>query len=253
MSLHRFPGAIWAPIPEAGGPLYVKTQLIYHSTGTKASAAANRRYFADQGVQVESTLVVDYDGGCLQLLEAGEKADANTTASRRAISVEVVGTADQPYTSAQIQTCIAIGRWAVDEHPIPARICPAHNRPGIGWHVMFGAPGPWTTVRGKACPGPERIRQVRDVIIPAVALDAESQIGPAEPPSPPTTPKVEDDMRVIHRPDGLAALLAAGRIYPLQPGEPDAYRSAGVAVEGVTAAEFAHLDAVSQRIAAARP
>lgn len=169
MSLQRFPAATWAPIPEAGNKLYVKTQLIFHSTGTKASASANRRYFAAEGVQVESTFIVDYDGGCLQLLEAGEKADANVSASRRAISVEVVGTADEPYTPAQVATCIAIGRWAVDEHPIPAVACEAHNRPGIGWHVMFGAPGPWTAVRGKQCPGGARIAQVRDLIIPAVA------------------------------------------------------------------------------------
>jgi hypothetical protein len=169
VSKSRFPGATWAPIPEhADGPMYVKTQLIFHSTGTRASAAANRRYFARSDVTVESTLVVDYDGGALQLLDAGERADANTTASRRAISVEVVGEAHEPFTPAQLATCQAIAEWACAEHPIARRQIPEHDASGVGWHVMFGAPGPWTNVRGKECPGPKRIAQVRDLIIPGL-------------------------------------------------------------------------------------
>lgn len=168
MSKDRFPGATWAPIREHGEvSVHSKTQLIFHSTGTRTSAAANRRYFDRTDVQAESTLIVDYDGGCLQLLAAGERADANTTASKRAISVEVVGEAHEPFTSEQVATCIAIARWACAEHPIEPRQCPEHDASGIGWHVMFGAPGPWTTVRGKACPGTKRIAQVRNVIIPA--------------------------------------------------------------------------------------
>jgi hypothetical protein len=169
VSKSRFPGATWAPIPEHGeGPSYTKTQLIFHSTGTRASAAANRRYFARGDVDVESTLIVDYDGGALQILEAGERADANGSANRRAISVEVVGEAHEPYTAAQVATCRAIAEWACSEHPIARRQIPEHDASGVGWHVMFGAPGPWTSVRGKACPGSRRIAQVRDLIIPGL-------------------------------------------------------------------------------------
>jgi hypothetical protein len=174
MSADRFPDATWAPLSESGEHgRHVKTQLIFHSTGTRASAAANRRYFNQAGVKVESTLIVNYDGGALQVMEAYERADANTSASRRAISVEVVGEAHEPFTPAQLATCIAIARWACAEHPIERRQAPVHDASGIGWHVMFGAPGPWTNVSGKSCPGSKRIAQVRDVIIPAV------QRGPA--------------------------------------------------------------------------
>jgi hypothetical protein len=203
VSKQRFPGAEWAPIPEHGdGPLFTKTQLIYHSTGTRASAAANRRWFSRGDVKVESTFIVDYDGGCLQLLEAGEEADANLTASRRAISVEVVGEAHEPYSREQVETCIALGRWAVEHHPIERRIAPAHNKSGIGWHVMFGAPGPWTTVRGKACPGGKRIAQVAHVIVPAVC----------EQPDPPTTPIVEEtDVELYKDGNDLVAWNMLGR------------------------------------------
>lgn len=165
----RFPGATWAPLPESGSHgRYEKTQIIFHSTGTKASAAANRRYFAQENVPVESTFIVDYDGGCLQIMESYERADANTTASKRAISVEVVGEAGEPFTPAQLATILDIADWACRTHPIIRQQIPAHDQSGLGWHVMFGAPGPWTSVKGKECPGPQRIRQVRDLIIPAV-------------------------------------------------------------------------------------
>lgn len=173
MSQEWMPGATHLPIREATEQgSYVKTQLIYHSTGTRAGARANRRYFDNpnesmEKVRVESTFIIDYDGEILQIMPASAKADANMIASRRAISVEVVGTADEPYTPAQMVSCIDIARWACTEHPIARRVIPREPLSGIGWHVMFGAPGPWTTVSGKECPGPQRILQVKNVIIPA--------------------------------------------------------------------------------------
>jgi hypothetical protein len=169
VSKNRYPGATWSPLPESGTHgRFVKTQLIFHSTGTRASAAANRRWFARGEVKAESHFIVDYDGGCLQIMEAYERADANTTASARALSVEVVGEAGEPFTPAQLARCQDIARWACQEHPVDRRQIPAHDASGIGWHVMFGAPGPWTSVRGKECPGSQRIAQVRDRIIPTV-------------------------------------------------------------------------------------
>jgi hypothetical protein len=169
VSKDRYPGATWAPLPESGTHgRHVKTQLIVHSTGTRASAAANLRYFADNKIAVESTFIVDLDGGCLQIMEAYERADANGDSNARAMSVEMVGEAGDPFTPAQLERLYDIARWACTEHPIARRQIPAPTESGIGWHVMFGAPGPWTKVRGKECPGPKRIGQVRDQLIPAI-------------------------------------------------------------------------------------
>jgi len=191
------------PLPEAeNAARYTKTQCIFHSTGTKAGARANARYFAAAAVRVESTFIVDYDGEILQVLPAGARADANGTANRRAISVEVVGTADEPFTPEQVAACIAIGRWACAEHPIPRRLIPAEPLGGIGWHVMFGAPGPWTSVAGKVCPGKQRIAQVRQVIIPAVqATEAESPVPTVQ----------EDDMELYRDGGDLVAFNMTGR------------------------------------------
>lgn len=174
------PGATWLPLPEADDQgSYTKTQLIYHSTGSAAGARANRNYFAQSKVQVESTFIVDYDGEVVQVMEASARADANGSANRRAISVEMVGTGDEPFTPAQVESAIAIARWACDEHQISRRRIPSESESGIGWHVMFGAPGPWTSVAGKVCPGTKRIQQIRDVIIPAATQSAALRLPPA--------------------------------------------------------------------------
>lgn len=227
MSKNRYPGATWAELPESGTHgRHTKTQLIYHSTGTRASAKANQRYFARGEVKVESTLIVDYDGGCLQIMEAYERADANTSASARAISVETVGEAGEPFTQAQVDRLIDIGIWACTEHPIARRQIPEHDESGIGWHVMFGAPGPWTTVRGKECPGPQRIAQVRDVIIPAVrrhfeprkpATKPPAAVEPAPTPAPPAPTVQEDDMarRFKKADDPQQYVLLGDKVKPL--------------------------------------
>ncbi len=59
----RDPGSVRAPLVEAGGPDgLTKTQVIVHSTGTLAPAAANRAYFERGDVAVESTFVVGVRG-----------------------------------------------------------------------------------------------------------------------------------------------------------------------------------------------
>jgi hypothetical protein len=170
----RDPGSLWVPLPENGRQgEHVKTQLIFHSTGTRASAAANAAYFARPDVVVESTFVVGLsrEDPTVQLLDSAQTADANTSASARAIAVEVVGTGDDDFTPWQLAECIRLGRWAADHHPIARRVCPTHDGSGVGWHVMFGAPGPWTDVVGKVCPGDRRIAQLRRDVLPAIFTD----------------------------------------------------------------------------------
>lgn len=66
---------------------------------------------------------------------------------------------------------------------------------------------------------------------------------------PSAPPSIGDDMRVVYVNNGPAALLAgSGRLYPLESGEPSAYRGAGVPVEEVTQAELDVLGRVSERI-----
>lgn len=204
----RDPGSLWKPLPEAGDPDgHKKTQFLAHSTGTLAPASANWRYFANGGVLVESTFIVGLSerDPTLQIMDSTDKADANGSANRRAISVEVVGTGEIPFTDWQIRELVRLGRWAAEEHPIPFRVCPAHDEGGYGWHVMFGAPGPWTKVAGKVCPGARRINQLRDVIFPAI-FRPETPTPP--PPTVPELPDLEDEpMKLITAPNRGIALV----------------------------------------------
>ncbi|SFL08873.1 peptidoglycan recognition protein family protein [Geodermatophilus ruber] len=167
----RDPGSTWRPLPEAGPPDgHAKTQMIYHSTGSLAPASAIGNYFAQENVAVESTFIVGWGphDPTLQIMDSTDRADANGSANQRAISVEVVGDGIGPYNEWQIAECVRLGRWARREHAIPPRVIPSEPAGGFGWHVMFGAPGPWTSVRGKICPGPRRIQQLQDTVFPAV-------------------------------------------------------------------------------------
>lgn len=167
----RDPGSIWAPLPEAGLPDgLAKSQFVVHSTGTRASAAANRRYFARGDVPVESTFIVGLAPAdpTLQVMDSTDRADANGSANGRGISVEVVGLASDPFTDWQISELIRLGRWAREAHALSPRVIPSEAAGGYGWHVMFGAPGPWTSARGKECPGPVRIQQLHERVFPAI-------------------------------------------------------------------------------------
>jgi hypothetical protein len=166
----RFPGVVWAPLPEAGAPDgYTKTQFIVHSTGDNGTAAATARYFGG-ATPNESTFIIGQGphDPTLQIMDSSDRADANVSASIRAISVEVVGDGKSGYNAWQRSEIIRIGIEARKHHPeILPRICPAHDAAGYGWHVMFGAPGPWAGV-AKICPGPVRIQELKDDIFPAI-------------------------------------------------------------------------------------
>ena len=70
-------------------------------------------------------------------------------------------------------------------HAIPASVCPAWDRPGVGWHNLFPQWSPGAT----GCPGPTRTEQLRDVVLPLVAAGVN--------PEPSPTPSEEDDDMAI--------------------------------------------------------
>lgn len=169
------PGVTWAPLPEAGAPDgYEKSQLIIHSTGDNGTARGTAKYFGGSTPN-ESTFIVGRgpDDPTLQIMDSSDRADANVASNDRAISVEVVGDGYGGYNTWQRSEIVKIGRWARKTHPkILPRICPAYNQPGFGWHVMFGAPSPWTG-SAKICPGKMRIAELKSNLFPAIFSDDE--------------------------------------------------------------------------------
>lgn len=159
----RMPGAAWMPLPEnATAPHITATQVILHSA---VGSGSLYRFFRDSS-NLESHFWVDESGRIEQYVDTGRRADANLDANARAISVE---TADNghpdtfPWTPAQLDSLARIIAWAHAEHGIPIRRCPAWDKPGVGYHTMWGAPSHWTPV-AKTCPGKIRIGQFPHVL-----------------------------------------------------------------------------------------
>ena len=93
------------------------------------------------------------------------QADANLNANDFAVSIETQGFGAGEWTPEQLASIKALLIWLHETHDIPLRRCKAWDGSGVGYHVMFGAPGPWTP-RAKTCPGPDRIRQFNEVLVP---------------------------------------------------------------------------------------
>lgn len=171
----RMPGAVWRPLPENSTQSRITpTQVIVHSAVDSPSPLTSLfGFFRRTDVTVESHFHVMVDGTIEQYMDTTVRADANRYANVRAISIETEDNGDPdntPWTPAQIESILKIIRWAHEVHDIPLRVTPAWDQPGIGYHSMWGAPGPWTPSRGKTCPGRVRITQFRDVLLPRLLL-----------------------------------------------------------------------------------
>ncbi len=147
------------------------------------------------------------DGVIWQWVDTERRADANRNANAFALSIETSDGADpdQPWSPRQLASLIALTRRLAELHDIPMRIVTSADDPigGLGWHVMFGAPGPWALV-AKTCPGPVRIAQLHDIVFPALGIGVS--------PPPPKTSSLEESM-LIYAALGSIWLLHSGKSY----------------------------------------
>lgn len=162
-----YPKAVNKLLPEnASQPRITPRAVILHSAAGRGSLYG----FFKNSSSLESHFWVSEKGVVEQYIDTTVRADANRNANSFAVSIETESSpsATEPWTSAQVTAIIALCDWLCSTHGIPRKQIESATGSGIGWHIMFGAPGPWTPV-AKSCPGPARIIQARNVIIPAVA------------------------------------------------------------------------------------
>lgn len=93
------------------------------------------------------------------------------------VSVETEGFGEGKWTPAQLFSIKKIIRWVRSESKFPARVCPRWNAPGVGYHTLFGSPSKWTPV-AKSCPGPQRIQQFKDEIVPWLKGNEDPMLDP---------------------------------------------------------------------------
>lgn len=186
-------------LKDQGSVPIVPTQIILHSLANGWSWDGGVGWLLDPANPLESHYAIRRDGYRVQLVPDTQRAEANYGANRRAdgtgaISVETDSDRDavEPWTPDQVASITELLVAKCREYNIPPRLCRSADDPGIGWHVMWGAPGAWTPV-AKTCPGPARIAQLRDEIVPEVYRQVTQPTKPSTP-EPTTTTDLEINM-----------------------------------------------------------
>lgn len=167
------------------------TTLIFHEAVSQAEKLR-------PGPTLEWHFYIGRSGTLYQFMDTSVRADANVKANAFAISVETWdngGDVNGVWNDAQLATAWRLAAWCCATHGIKKAPATTWNGGGIGGHNWF--PTEWAG-GPRACPGPNRSAQIRNVIIPYVAGGGTAQ---------------EDDMSAQFESD-VSALMSG-----LQPGE----------------------------------
>ena len=165
------PGAVVKNIaPGANDPRILPVGVIYHVAVSHADSLHD--YFDGPSGGIESHFYVRTDGTIEQYRSIFYEADANYRGNSFLrggarfgfVSIETEGMGEGEWTPAQMASLKRITCWVHSQSKFPLRVSPAWNEAGIGYHSMF--PEQWTPYAGKTCPGPERIAQFNDDIVP---------------------------------------------------------------------------------------
>ncbi|HEY1178468.1 MAG TPA: N-acetylmuramoyl-L-alanine amidase [Phytomonospora sp.] len=146
-----------------------------------ANSPSLYNYFNGPSGGIESHFFIKLDGTIEQYRDTNYEADANYHANSWVsggkrygfVSIETQGYGNGIWNDAQL---VAIKRLLTElagEHGFPLRRCPGPFSPGVGYHTMWGAPSDWTPV-SKTCPGPNRVIQYDQVLVPWFATAAHS-------------------------------------------------------------------------------
>lgn len=172
VTIARYPKARYREVSGLSkDPPIIPIGVILHVRAGEGSSLFD--YFNGPSKGIESHFYLTYDGKWEQYRDTGREADANYKGNSFVIngkrygflSIETEGLASGKWTAIQLSELKQFLLWANKTHGIPLRVCPAWNKAGIGYHVMFGAPGPWTP-HAKICPGTERVKQFNSLIVP---------------------------------------------------------------------------------------
>lgn len=150
------------PAGENDPPIKPRLAILHVDAGNAESLYL---YFRDRSGGIESHFHVRLDGVIEQYRNIYYQADANLDANDFAVSIETQGYGGGKWNAAQLKSIKRLLKWLNSEAGIPLTKCQTWNGSGVGYHVLFGAPGPWTPV-AKSCPGPLRIAQFNNDLIP---------------------------------------------------------------------------------------
>jgi len=147
---------------------------IFHVTATNVSPL---HYFDGPSQGIESTGYIPKSNANPkeQYRDTTREADANykanswigTDGSRHGfLSFETQGLGSGSWTKYQLDEIKDVILVTHDEHGFPLHKCPSYHGYGVGYHTLFPE---WSNVPGKTCPGPARIKQFNQIIVPWLA------------------------------------------------------------------------------------
>ena len=167
-----FPKAKYRPVSGLEKDPPIKAiGVILHVTGDTAGSPYN--YFNGPSGGIESHFFISTEGEVEQYRDTDREADANYHGNSFIrngdrlgfLSIETEGEAPGFWNNLQLTRIKELLLWLNKAEGIPLVECPAWDKPGIGYHIMWGSPGEWTP-KAKSCPGPNRIKQFKEVIVP---------------------------------------------------------------------------------------
>lgn len=177
-----YPAAKYRPVVgESKDPPIIPIGAILHVDAVNARSLYNYFNGPSGGIESHFHIPALASDPIEQYRDTGREADANYRGNswigadgRRYgfISIETQGYADGIWNDVQLPRIFQLLQWLSTTHTFPLRRAPAYRSPGIGYHVMFGSgegTNSWSNARGKVCPGPRRIAQFNDIILPQLA------------------------------------------------------------------------------------
>ena len=165
-----YPAAVKRLIPPSTtDPRITPRVAILHVDAGGADGEALARYFNGPSGGIESHFHIEYDGTVYQYRDTAYEADANWHANPFAVSIETQGKAEGEWTAAQLASIKALLLWLHATHGIPLTVPARWDGSGVGYHILHmdeWAGGP------RACPGPDRIRQFHNQLVPWMTAGA---------------------------------------------------------------------------------
>lgn len=154
-------------------PIEVIGAILHVDAGNSSSLF---EYFKNDSNGIESHFHVPKAGPIQQYRDTHFEADANLKANSFTtprgrygfVSIETQGLAAGEWNDHQLDQLKRLLTWLSETHDFPLEKCEGPFSPGVGYHTLFGAPGPWTPA-AKTCPGPDRVRQFNNLLVPWMA------------------------------------------------------------------------------------
>jgi peptidoglycan hydrolase-like protein with peptidoglycan-binding domain len=216
-----YPKAVKKLIPPGKtDPRITARVLIYHIAVTESDSLYE--FFRERSGGVESHFYIRRDGTVEQYRDTDYEADANWHANRFAISIETQGMANGEWTKEQVAALKELTLWVNANHPVPLTEVTKWDGAGVGYHSLFS---PEWTGGARSCPGPDRIKQFGEVIVPWLATQAtaphtDNPRPPASavPPLPKPKPKPAGPKKRQPKPVGLVKRGDGGTLVAVYQG-----------------------------------